>query len=58
MRSKVIKTFEMEEGSTTAMCYQIIVRDASGQQFEVIIKPTQREAYEEMERRGYRISRK
>jgi hypothetical protein len=53
MRAKVAKWFEIEACSVESMWYVITVRDNSGQVVDTIRKPTQREAIEELRRKGY-----
>jgi len=54
MRREVVKVFEVEEATISGGWYQIVVRDKSGQQIDLLQTKTQREAHEELERRGYR----
>jgi len=49
---QAIKTFDVEEGSTPDMRYQILIR-FRGVIVENILMDTQRAAWDEMESRGY-----
>jgi hypothetical protein len=53
MQSIATKTFEVTEGSTTEMWYQIEVRHL-GKVVETFLKPTQREAINAFEYAGYK----
>jgi len=53
MRCKVSKLFDIEGHSDDSMWYVITIRDNSGQVVDTIRTKTQREAIEELQRKGY-----
>ncbi len=56
MRHTAIKTYEIEEGSTEGMYYQIVVRDGStGRKVKEYLRPTMREALRDFENDGFKL---
>jgi hypothetical protein len=53
LRCKASKLFEIEGHSDDAMWYVITIRDNSGQVVDTIREPTQCEAFDELQRKGY-----
>jgi len=52
---KLVRFYEMTEGSTENMWYQIVI--TCGNEKTEILKPTMREAYSALEQAGYKIFR-